>query len=476
MPDAWNVGNVDELAGKRIVIIGLARQGKALARFAARVGASVVVTDMRPAEKLATSLDELRDLEIEYVLGEHPMRLLEGCDIVAVSGGVPTDLPLVQAARQRRIPITNDSLEFTRRVPSTLIGITGSAGKTTTTALTGLMGQVSGRRTWVGGNIGRPLIADLDEMAPDDIVVQELSSFQLEWWTQSPPVAAVLNVTPNHLDRHKTMAAYSAAKANILRFQTPDGTAVLSADDPGAMAMQEIVRGRRRLFSLRSRVHDGAFVAQGRLWLRDTQRETVVCRLSDIRLRGRHNVLNVLAAATLADSIGIPVEAMREAVSRFSGIEHRLEPVATINGVEYVNDSIATAPERAIAAIDSFTEPLILLAGGQDKEMDWDDWAEKVNQRVETVVLFGSLADLLARALHGAAADGNRAQIIRVTTLDEAVAAAASVGRAGDVVLMSPGGTSFDAFADFVERGERFRQLVSELSGKTESEREEEVS
>ena len=186
---------MDELYGKHLIILGLARQGKALARFAVGVGASVTVTDLRSAETLQPTLADLSDLDIKFILGEHPMTILNDADIVAISGGVPTNAPLVQAARERNIPITNDSLEFTKRAPTAVIGITGSAGKTTTTALTGVMGQLSGRMTWVGGNIGRPLIADLHKMNPDDMVVQELSSFQLEIWNQSPHVAAVLNIT-----------------------------------------------------------------------------------------------------------------------------------------------------------------------------------------------------------------------------------------------------------------------------------------
>ncbi|NJN55344.1 MAG: UDP-N-acetylmuramoyl-L-alanine--D-glutamate ligase, partial [Anaerolineae bacterium] len=203
---------MDALTGKRLLILGLARQGKALARFATGVGAQVTVSDLRSPEKLQPDLAELRDLPIEWVLGEHPMTLLERTDILAISGGVPTDAPFVQAAWARGIPITNDEQEFMRRTPTDVIGITGSAGKTTTTALTGVMAQVAGRHTWVGGNIGRPLIADLHKMNEGDVVVQELSSFQLEIWEQSPPIAAVLNITPNHLDRHKTMTAYAQAK------------------------------------------------------------------------------------------------------------------------------------------------------------------------------------------------------------------------------------------------------------------------
>lgn len=456
---------MDELTGKRLVILGLARQGKALARFAAEVGAEVIVSDLRSPAQLSVETAELADVKIEYVLGEHPMSLLEGADVLAISGSVPADSPLVMAARERGLPVTNDSLEFMKRTPADVIGITGSAGKTTTTALTGVMGQVAGRRTWVGGNIGRPLIADLHKMEPDDLVVQELSSFQLELWTQSPPVAAVLNITPNHLDRHQTMDAYAAAKANILRFQGGDGVAVLSADDPGALALRSLVNGRLRLFSLTQPVQDGAFVQDGRIWLRNGH-DTCVCSLEDIPLRGRHNILNVLAAVTLADSVGIPVEAMAHAIRTFRGVEHRLELVRTLRGVQYVNDSIATAPERALAALDSFTEPIVLLAGGRDKEMVWEPWARCVLQRVKRVILFGELAETLeAHLTRQPCLPGFQMlrDITRVGTMVEAVAAAAETAEPGDVVLLSPGGTSYDAFTDFAERGEVFRSLVNEL-------------
>lgn len=449
---------MDELSGKHVLILGLARQGKALARFAAEAGAHVTISDLRPPEKLTAVLADLQDLDIAYVLGEHPMSLLEKTDVLAISGGVPLDAPLVQAAQARGIRLTNDSQEFMNRAPTAVIGITGSAGKTTTTALTGVMGQVAGRRTWVGGNIGRPLIADLHKMQSDDMVVQELSSFQLEIWTQSPHVAAILNITPNHLDRHKTMAAYAEAKANILRYQSPEDIAVLAADDAGAMSLADVVRGRLRTFSLRGVVEDGAFVRDGYIWLQNGH-ETAVCPLTDIQLRGQHNVLNVLAAVTLADSVGIPAEAMRQAIRTFRGVEHRLELVREIRGVRYINDSIATAPERALAALAAFDEPLVLLAGGRDKDMQWDEWANQVTQRVKHVVLFGNLAEMLEKRL--AAAGCNR--MTRVDGLETAVTTAAHIATAGDIVLLSPGGTSFDAFNDFAERGECFREWVNQL-------------
>lgn len=452
---------MDPLHGKRIIILGLARQGKALARFAAAVGAKVVVSDMRRAEKLTDILDELQDLGIEYVLGEHPLSLLDGADVLAISGGVSLEMPLVQQAIQRGITLTNDSQEFMSRCQAESIGITGSAGKTTTTALTGVMSQMAGRRTWVGGNIGRPLIADLDKMGPDDVVVQELSSFQLEIWQQSPHIAAVLNITPNHLDRHKTMAAYVNAKANILRFQKENDVAILSADDPGARSLSALVKGQMRLFSTRYPVQEGAFVHEGQVWLRNGK-DQVVCNVDEIRLRGAHNIANVLAAALLADSAGVPLDAIRKAITTFGGVEHRLEFVAAVNGVQYINDSIATAPERVMAALNAYHEPLILLAGGRDKDMVWDEWVSRVQQRCKVVVLFGDLAEMLEKRLSPQSTVLSP-HIVRVETLAEAVGAAAKLAVPGDVVLLSPGGTSYDAFTDFEERGKVFRELVKRL-------------
>ena len=449
---------MDDFHGKRLLILGLARQGKALARFATEAGAAVTITDLRPPEKLRDILDELSGLDIRYVLGEHPMELVDETDILAISGGVPLEAPLVQAALAKGIPVTNDSLEFTKRTPTAVIGITGSAGKTTTTALTGVMSQVAGRRTWVGGNIGRPLIADLGKMEPEDVVVQELSSFQLEIWDRSPHIATVLNITPNHLDRHKTMKAYTNAKANILRYQTAADVSILCADDPGSLALSAIVRGKLRLFSLNNTVTEGAMVKDGRILIRNGA-EKEICRVDEVQLRGRHNLLNVLAATTLADSAGIPTDAIAHAIRTFTGVEHRLELVRLRRGVQWINDSIATAPERSMAALKAFSEPVILLAGGRDKAMEWDAWAEMVTQRVKSVILFGDLAPMLAEQL----AEQQHPDFRQVNTVTEAVEVAAETAVSGDIVLLSPGGTSYDAFQDFEERGRLFRQLVNEL-------------
>lgn len=443
----------DPLYGQRLVILGLARQGTALARFAAGAGATVVVSDLRAAAELGEPLAALDGVEVTLVLGEHPARLLDGADVLAISGGVPADAPLVTAARARGIAITNDSLEFIRRCPVPVVGITGSAGKSTTTALVGALGRAAGRPTWVGGNIGRPLIGDLAHIGPDDLVVQELSSFQLEIWTRSPAIALITNITPNHLDRHRTMAAYTAAKANILAFQTAADTAILPWGELPALA--ETVRGRRRYFSDGAPVPDGAFLRDGAVVLRDGARETVVCTTADIQLRGAHNVKNVLAAVVAADSAGVPPAAMRAGIRGFAGIEHRLEPVATVDGVTWVNDSIATAPERALAALASFDEPIVLLAGGRDKAMAWEAWAETVAARVKQTILFGSLAPALAARLDAA---GGAYTIVE--TMADAIEQAQRLAAPGDVVLLSPGGTSFDAYPDFAARGRAFRAQV----------------
>ncbi len=452
---------MDALNGKRLVILGMARQGMSLARFAVGAGAYVTLSDMRPATALAAARASLADLpadRLRFVLGEHPPTLLDDCDVLALSGGVAIDAPLVVEAQRRGIPLTNDSLEFARRAPAPLVGITGSAGKTTTTSLLGCMGQKSGRRTWIGGNIGRPPLMDLAEMSAGDLILMELSSFQLEIWHDlSPDIATVLNITPNHLDRHKTMDRYTEAKLNILRFQGPDGVAVLSADDPGALATRDHVRGRLRLFSRRGPVEDGAYAADGQIWLSGPGGRRALCPLSAIRLRGGHNVLNVLAAAALAEVVGVPDEAIVEGIRTFAGVPHRLETVRELDGVKYINDSIATAPERALAALAAYDEPIILLAGGRDKDMVWDEWVRHVAQRVKRVILFGELAEPLAARLSGVA-------VSRVDTLAEAVYSAQAEAVAGDIVLLSPGGTSFDSYADFAERGEHFRLLVTDLA------------
>lgn len=453
--------------GQRVVILGFARQGLALARYLAQAGAQVVISDMQPAEKLAANLAALGDLTIEYALGGHPPNLLEGADLLCLSGGVDANSPVAHEARRRGLPLSNDSQIFLEQCPPGVItlGITGSAGKTTTTTLVGRILenfkiQDSRFKVWVGGNIGNPLIADMDHMRVGDFAVIELSSFQLEIMTRSPQVAAVLNITPNHLDRHGTMDAYIAAKHNLVRYQTRDGVAVLGWDN--AVARNLNVPGARTIFfSAEVEFPEGAFLRDEKLIWRWAGNEHEVGAVSDIHLRGRHNVLNVLAACAISGAAGAGVDAMRAGITGFTGVEHRLELVREHSGVRWYNDSIASAPERVIAALKSFEEPVVLLAGGRDKKLPWEDLAALAKTRVKQVVLFGEAGPLIQRALEAVRMDP--AHYTVCATLAEAVAMAASKARPGDIVLLSPGCTSFDEFKDFAERGAKFKEWVRAL-------------
>lgn len=476
--------------GRRVVIVGAARQGTALAKHLALRGAQVTLTDRRPAQELQAARQALAEVPIRWVLGGHPLELLEDADLLCLSGGVPPTLPLAAEARRRGIPLSNDSQIFLEEAPCKVIGVTGSAGKTTTTVLVGRMASAaqapaatgasqagtpslegsSPAGVWVGGNVGTPLITFVDEMKANDLAVMELSSFQLELMTRSPAVAAVLNISPNHLDRHGTMQAYAAIKARILEFQSSRDAAVLNLEDTGAWELAGKVRGELLAFGFREPAEQraGAFLAPDGEAIVLCQRgkggmQTVeVMPRREVALRGEHNLSNVLAACAIGAAARLPSEALRAGVRGFGGVPHRLEYVRTWGGADWYNDSIATAPERAIAAIRSFDEPLVLLAGGRDKDLPWEDFAELVNRRVKRLVLFGEAAGKIERAVRQAAGE-RKTDVFRCENLRQAIQAAAALVTPGEVVLLSPGGASFDEFRDFEDRGEAYRKWVMEL-------------
>jgi len=453
----------DPLHGKRVAVLGFARQGQALARWLPTAGAQVVVSDQREAAQIGLDLSAYS--HVEFVLGGHPESLLDGVDVLCLSGGVSLDLPIVQAALQRGIPLSNDAQLFLERCPAPVIGITGSAGKTTTTTLVGEIVKCAGYTTWVGGNIGDVLLDVLADIRSEHRVVMELSSFQLEIMSRSPQVAAVLNITPNHLDRHGDMEAYTRAKARILTFQTEQDVAVLGYDDAGSHELEPLVVGELVWFSGQSMVSNGAFLAGERLMLVGAASPDgeahVICERRDINLRGEHNVLNVLAACAISGAAGIAPPAMASAIRAFHGVAHRLEIVRIVNGVTFVNDSIATAPERVVAALRSYIEPLVLLAGGKDKNLPWEPMIRLALEKTRHIIAFGAAGDLVVETVRQITGSTNA--VTRVQTLEEAVRLAAALAQPGDVVLLSPGGTSYDAYTDFAERGEHFRKLVMEI-------------
>jgi UDP-N-acetylmuramoylalanine--D-glutamate ligase len=397
----------------------------------------------------------------------------------------------VQEAQRRGIPLSNDTQIFMEQAPCPTVGITGSAGKTTTTTLVGMMahkslaeshatpseqlpvgveaghGRGASRAVFVGGNIGDPLLNHLGDMRPDDVAILEISSFQLEQMTLSPHVAVILNITPNHLDRHGTMEAYTAAKARILQFQGPGDFAVLSRDDPGAWHLRGQSKGRLLAFSLKTLEHglDGAYLNDDMLNLRIGNAYLPLLPREHLRLRGDHNVSNALAAFAIGHAIGLPLDAMLETAAEFEGVPHRLEFVRELHGAHWYNDSIATTPERTMAAIRSFAQPLVLLLGGRDKDLPWEELAALVCQRVDHLIVFGEAQGKILAAVHAAGTGSGRPlSIKKCDTLEAAVLTAAGLARPGQVVLLSPGGTSYDAFLDFEQRGERFRQCAHSLS------------
>jgi len=457
--------------GKRVLILGAARQGQALARWLTGHGAHVILNDQRPLDQMRPAQAALGGVDVEWVPGGHPLELLDRIDLLCPSGGIPLSLPIVIEAMQRGIPLSNDTQIFLEAAPCYTIGITGSAGKTTTTSLVGKMAledlasnDQPSRKVYIGGNIGDPLINHVDEMKPGDLAILEISSFQLEQMNISTNVAAVLNVTPNHLDRHGTMEAYTAVKARLLDFQRANSTAILGRDDPGSWGLRGRVHGKLFAFSLSPLEEglDGAYLEDGLLVFRDGSADTPLLRRDQIHLRGDQNVSNVLAAFVIGHAAGLSLNAMLTAAEEFTGVPHRLELVREWNGVRWYNDSTATAPERTMAAVHSFDEPIVLLLGGRDKKLPWNILADLVHQRVEHVILFGEAAGIIETAL-GPISGQTRTQV-RVKGLREAVDSAAQVAESGSVVLLSPGGTSFDEFNDFAERGERFKIWVQELS------------
>jgi UDP-N-acetylmuramoylalanine--D-glutamate ligase len=454
----------DVLHGKRVAVLGFARQGQALARWLPTLGAQVVVSDQRSADKLSAEI--ARFPGVDFVLGGHPESLLDGVNMLCLSGGVPLDVPVVQAAIERGIPLSNDAQLFLERCPAPVIGITGSAGKTTATTLVGKIVERAGYKTWVGGNIGDVLLGVLADICPDDRVVMELSSFQLEIMTVSPHIAAVLNLTPNHLDRHGDMESYIRAKSHIILHQHEmRNIAVMNYDDENTRVLADKVYGRLVWFSGCTLVSDGAFVAGERLMLVGSASPDgdahVICEKRDINLRGEHNVLNVLAACAIAGAAGIQPDVMAGAIRAFHGVAHRLEVVRIVNGVTYVNDSIATAPERVVAALRSYDEPLVLLAGGKDKNLVWEEMIRLALAKARHIVAFGAVGDLVVDTVRQVA--GDTGAVTRVQSLEQAVARATALAQPGDVVLLSPGGTSYDAYTDYAERGEHFRQLVMKI-------------
>ncbi|MEB3284185.1 MAG: UDP-N-acetylmuramoyl-L-alanine--D-glutamate ligase [Candidatus Sericytochromatia bacterium] len=443
---------------KTVTILGLGRSGIACARELAAKGCHLILSDTRATAEIAPLVADIDATDIRIEGGGHSSACLDA-DVIVISPGVPIDLPIVQAALADGVPVLGEmELAYLLRPELPYIAITGTNGKTTTTTLVGALLESAGIQCLVGGNIGTPLISMLRD--PAEMIVAEVSSFQLETVeTFRPKVAAFLNFTDDHLNRHGTRETYWQAKTRIFNAQTSDDWVVLNMDDPHVATLSGTLNAREFNFSLERPLGRGVYIQNDWIVVGSELGVLPVMPVSEIQLRGQHNLQNVLAAIAIAGALALKVEPVRNAVGRFAGVEHRIEPVRTVAEVQWVNDSKGTNYASSCQAIASFSEPLVLIAGGRDKGGAIQDWVEAIRKKVRHVVLMGEAAPYFERVLRQA----DFPELTPVKTLEEAVARARQIALPGEVVLFSPACTSFDLYNNYEERGRAFKSLVDAL-------------
>ena len=447
-----------ELNGKRVLVVGLGKSGTASALFLKAHGARVTASDSKTFDQFSKEIPLLLDHGIVVETGGHGERTFQEQDLIVVSPGVPVDAPPLVQARARGEAVIGEVELAAQFFPGPVVAITGSNGKTTTTTLAGEILAACGLSTAVGGNIGTPAISLIERANKDTIGVLEISSFQLETiQTFHPRIAVILNVTPDHLDRHHTLAAYVDAKARIFENQQAGDFAVLNADDPTCVQMASRTRAQVFWFSRKKEVKQGACVRQGQALFRDSAGEREIMLVSEIPLKGAHNVENVLAAVCVGALLGCEAKKIEQAVRAFKAVEHRLEYVATIRGVEYYNDSKATNVDATIKALESFPANIHLILGGKDKGSDYSVLNDLLRQRVKRVYTIGAAAEKIESQIRGT-------EIVQAGTLESAIKRAAAVAQPGDIVLLAPACASFDQFRSYEHRGKVFKEVVQELA------------
>jgi UDP-N-acetylmuramoylalanine--D-glutamate ligase len=452
-----------ELNGKRVLVVGLGKSGVASALFMKERGARVTVSDTKSGDELRNEIPVLLDHGITVETGGHGDRTFRGQDLIVVSPGVPVDAPPLVQARSLGESVIGEIELAAQFLPGPIVAITGSNGKTTTTTLTGEIMTAGGFPALVGGNIGTPAISLADRAKPDTVIVLEISSFQLETVRAfRPKVAVVLNVTPDHLDRHRTFEIYTDAKARIFENQQPDDFAALNADDPTCVAMAGRTRAQVFWFSRLKEVQQGAWIKDGNIVFRDKKGQRELLQVSDIPLKGAHNLENVLAAACAGILMGCAPEKIRQAVHDFKAVEHRLEFVATIGGVDYYNDSKATNVDATIKALESFPANIHLILGGKDKGSDYTVLNDLLRQRVKRVYTIGAAAAKIEVQIVSAKNGGP--EVVHAETLENAIRKAHASAMAGDVVLLAPACASFDQFKSYEHRGKAFKEIVHSLA------------
>ena len=452
-------------SGKQIAVFGMQRSGVAAAKLLDDLGANVRVTDQKSDQELRSTLETLKDRSIEFILGGHDSRCIDRVDMVVVSPGVPLDIPILQKARSKGISIVGE-LEVAASVcPAPIVAVTGTKGKTTTTVLTAsILKDGNFRSVRVAGNIGIPLSSKVQNLTSEDIVVVETSSFQLETtMTFHPMVSVILNLSRDHLDQHRTMEAYRAAKLRICAHQTSEDWIVLNAEDPAIAAFASETQAKPVYFTTNSSpAGQGTYLRNDEVFAHLGGESKRVLDKRDIPLAGNHNLRNVLAAIAVGKILGIAPHKMQSTIRRFSPaeypvLEHAFETVNTINGVQFINDSKATNVAAVTAALESLSNPILLIMGGYDKGNDYAPLIQPIKAKVKGLILLGSHTQIIRNAL------ASQVVMWDVVTMDEAVKTAYTHAAPGDVVLLSPANASFDMYADYKERGQAYREAVNRL-------------
>ena len=451
---------IESLRHKTVAVIGIGVSNTPLLELLLAEGIRVTACDKRSREQMGEQAEHLEQLGCELHLGADYLKDLDA-DVIFRTPGLRPDVPEIAACVDRGAVLTSEMEVFFEVCPCTIIAVTGSDGKTTTTTIIAELLKAAGKRVWVGGNIGHPLLCEADGMLATDYAVLELSSFQLMTMKHSPHIAVVTNLAPNHLDVHRDMAEYVAAKENIFRHQSGEDVAVFNADNDITAEQSRRAPGRARLFSRQDEVADGVFLRGEDIVCRNGGHERVVMTTGDIKIPGVHNVENYMAAIAAVDGL-VPDEVIRDFAREFGGVEHRIELVRTYRGVRYYNDSIASSPSRTIAGLRSFHEKVILIAGGYDKHIPFDVLGPEIVEHVKLLVLCGATADKIRAAVENAPGyQPGKPEIRDVTPFTAAVEAARDRAQPGDVVTLSPACAAFDQFKNFAERGKFFKSIVN---------------
>ncbi|HHY42375.1 MAG TPA: UDP-N-acetylmuramoyl-L-alanine--D-glutamate ligase [Thermoanaerobacterales bacterium] len=448
-----------ELKGKNVLILGLARSGVAAAEELTNLGAKVTASDLKAREKLKDA-DSLESMGVKLVLGEHPVELLNGCDLVVLSPGVPSDLEIFYEARKRDIPIISELELGFWFAKAPIIAVTGTNGKTTTTTLIGEILKNDGKNITLAGNIGIPLIREVEKADSKDYLVVEVSSFQLENIMHfKPKISVILNITEDHLNRHKTFENYIEAKARIFENQTEEDYTVLNYDDPVVKSFVKRIKAKIIFFSQKEELPRGIYVKNGVIVIRENGKMYPLLKADELGIKGTHNLENALAAASVAWICRTNLNNMAETLKHFHGVEHRLEFVTEIGKVKFFNDSKATNPDSAKKSIEALKEPIVLIAGGYDKKSDFTSFVKAFNGRVKKLILIGDTADIIEETAkkHGFN------NVEKTSSLQQAVRLAFDAAKPGDAVLLSPACASWDMFENFEERGRIFKETVFSL-------------